>query len=211
MWLVVDTTASPGDHATAVSGGRLLQLSGDAARVLVTLDTPAPVEVDAIVDGVRVAGAAPAGPAEPPQRLDDPWQLTLPGRGVVERPLGSWVDLNPSFSGTGTYRTDVDVPASWLAGDRRVQLDLGEVRNIADVTVNDTPVGVLPWPPYTLDITDALQPGANSIAVAVSNTPANARARHQPPPSGLLGPVTLRPQAEVDIPLTPVPASSGLQ
>ena len=211
MWLVIDTAASPGDHATAVTGGRLLRLSGDAARVLVTLDAPAPVEVDAIVDGVPVAGVAAPGTAEPPQRLDGPWRLTLPGRGVVERPLGSWVDLHPSFSGTGTYRTTVDVPASWLAGDRRVQLDLGEVRNIADVTVNDTPVGVLPWPPYTLDVTDALQPGANSIGVAVSNTPANARARHQPPPSGLLGPVTLRPQVEMDVVLTPDRASSGLR
>ncbi len=72
-------------------------------------------------------------------------------------------------------------------------LDLGDVREIATVTVNGAELPTALWKPYVVDVTSALRVGANSIEVRVTNTLANER--NQKLASGLLGPVTLRPQA----------------
>ena len=52
-----------------------------------------------------------------------------------------------------------------LKSGRRVYLDLGDVRHLAEVFVNDKPLGVLWKPPYRVDITDAVKPGANEVEV----------------------------------------------
>ena len=66
-------------------------------------------------------------------------------------------------------------------------LDLGEVHDLATVTVNGTAFPAALWHPYTLDVTPALRAGPNTIDVRVTNTLANSRNRILP--SGLLGPV----------------------
>ncbi|MET8572777.1 glycosylhydrolase-like jelly roll fold domain-containing protein [Streptomyces sp. NPDC004783] len=125
-------------------------------------------------------------------RLGGDWTLTLEKDGAtpVTRPLGSWTDLDPLFSGTATYATAVDLDHDTLDG-RGVRLDLGTVREVAAVTVNGTDLPPLLWSPYTADVTDVLRAGRNTITVRVSNTLSNERKK--PLPSGLLGPVTLRP------------------
>ena len=60
-----------------------------------------------------------------------------------------------------------------------------------EVVVNDQPVGVRPWPPFAVDITAALRPGANRIALRVTNSLANWL-DSDPRPSGLLAPVDLQ-------------------
>jgi hypothetical protein len=74
------------------------------------------------------------------------------------------------FSGTAAYRTTVNVDAALLGAGKRVELDLGDVRDLATVTVNGKSIGVLWHPPYACDITSALQPGANTLELAVVNT-----------------------------------------
>jgi hypothetical protein len=61
--------------------------------------------------------------------------------------------------------------------------------------VNGTALPAALWRPYTVDATAALRAGPNVIEVRVTNTLANSRNRILP--SGLLGPVTLRPEAVV--------------
>jgi len=73
------------------------------------------------------------------------------------------------FSGTATYRQGVNVSQQRLQSGRRVYLDLGDVRCLAEVFVNDKPLGVLWKPPYRVDITDAAVPGANEVEVRVTN------------------------------------------
>jgi hypothetical protein len=70
----------------------------------------------------------------------------------------------------------------------RAELDLGEVREVAEVRVNGTHVATLLWPPYRADLTGHLRPGDNTLSVVVTNTPANAMGESLA--SGLLGPVT---------------------
>ena len=128
--------------------------------------------------------------------------------------LGSWTEIPDMlrFSGTATYSTEVNLDLPSRA--TRVVLDLGDVREIAEVTVNGKPAGVAWKRPYRVDLTGPVRPGRNLIQVKVTNLWINAilgmpepdysalnsrfGARFDKPaewknfkpfPSGLLGPV----------------------
>jgi hypothetical protein len=119
------------------------------------------------------------------------------GAPVSTRPLGSWTDLDPAYSGTAWYEKEFEVTA--LSG-RKWTLDLGEVHEVAKIEVNGKPAGSRLWPPYRVDVTAALRPGRNKVRVRVTNTGANVRG--QVIASGLLGPVSLQPYRLVDVPLS---------
>jgi hypothetical protein len=74
------------------------------------------------------------------------------------------------FSGTATYSTTVSVDASLLGAGKRVELNLGDVRDLVTVTVNGKRLGVLWHAPFVCDITPALKPGENTLELAVANT-----------------------------------------
>ncbi|MDT0398245.1 MULTISPECIES: glycosylhydrolase-like jelly roll fold domain-containing protein [Streptomyces] len=126
-----------------------------------------------------------------PVTVDGDWTLTFERDGAtpVSAPLGSWTEHDPLFSGSGVYTRDLDVDAAELR-DRRVLLDLGDVRDVAEVTVNGSVLPPLLWAPFVADVTGRLRPGRNTVRVRVANTLSNERKK--PLPSGLLGPVTLR-------------------
>lgn len=74
------------------------------------------------------------------------------------------------FSGTATYHKQIDAPKEWFKPGAMVLLDLGTVREIAEVSVNGTAVGGILWdPPFVVDVTDALKPGLNELSVKVTN------------------------------------------
>ena len=157
-----------------------------------------------------------------PVPVSDKWYLSFqkdrgaPDDQILLDRLESWT-LRPEeqiryFSGTASYVQGVNVTREHLKAGRRVHLDLGDVRHLAEVFVNDKPLGVLWKPPYRVDITDAALPGANKITVRVTNVwknrlvgdaklPANSRLTWTFYPfyksedtlveSGLLGPVRL--------------------
>jgi hypothetical protein len=62
------------------------------------------------------------------------------------------------------------VDAAALAQGHRVFLDLGAVADLARITVNGRDLGVAWHAPFVRDVTLALQPGDNTLAVAVTNT-----------------------------------------
>ena len=71
------------------------------------------------------------------------------------------------FSGVGTYSKTFTMPA--FQPGRHYTLDLGDVRELADVTLNGKPLGIVWTTPYKLDITKALKPGENVLKVKVAN------------------------------------------
>ena len=73
------------------------------------------------------------------------------------------------FSGTATYKTTVDLPAAAFKNGQRFELNLGEVYDMATVTINGKSLGVWWNPPFAADITDALKAGSNIIEIAVTN------------------------------------------
>ncbi len=150
--------------------------------------------------------------------LDGPWNVSFqPDRGapasITLDKLISWSDSADAgvkyFSGKGTYTRMVQVPAAWFQPGAKLWLDLGDVKNLASVTVNGKPLGIVWHAPYRVDVTAALKPGANTLSVMVINAWVNRLIGDQQPgatkytyadiapykadspllPSGLLGPV----------------------
>jgi hypothetical protein len=140
---------------------------------------------------------------------------------------GSWSEQTDVairyFSGTASYSQSLKVPAGWQRGTDRLVLDLGEVRELAEVLVNGRSQGIVWHPPYRVDVTDAMHSGSNQIEIRVTNLWVNRligdaqndgqsdakkvtftifppyRADAPLRPSGLLGPVRLdrvRPGAD---------------
>jgi hypothetical protein len=91
-------------------------------------------------------------------------------------------------------------------------LNLGDVKNLADVIVNGKSLGIIWKKPFRVNITSALKPGANTVVVKVTNLWVNRLIGDAQPnvtnkityttmpfyqpnsklqPSGLLGPVQI--------------------
>ena len=110
--------------------------------------------------------------------MTKPWivkfdhKMRGPDKPVVFSTLTDW-SLHPNdsikyYSGTAFYHTTFD--AGPIVKGEKYVLDLGMVKAIAKVTVNGIEIGGVWTPPYQLDITRAIKPGANSLEVKVVNT-----------------------------------------
>jgi len=117
-----------------------------------------------------------------PRELTGPWEVRFAkDRGAPEskvfEDLHSWSsdpeDGVKYFSGTAAYHKQFDVPTDWLKGGDRVFLDLGRVRNVAEVTLNGRRLGICWTSPWRLEVTGILQPGTNTLVVEVTNLWAN--------------------------------------
>ena len=171
-----------------------VDVEGRKMRAAVTATAPGSYALTGTANGRTYRGTVRVADPLAPIPAAGPWTVRLEKDGAVPRelPLGSWTTFDPTFSGSGTYATTLDLTAAELAG-RRMTLDLGAVHDLATVTVNGVELPSVLWHPYTVDVTSALRPGTNAIGVRVTNTLANSRNKILP--SGLVGPVTLRPQA----------------
>ncbi len=119
---------------------------------------------------------------------------------TTESPSGERIDLiAPAdwaqqagweiYSGTVIYRTEFTLSED--EAKSAALLDLGDVGDIADVTLNDVAVGVQAWAPYVFGIAGGRRAGRNVLEIRVTNSMDNAYNGSQRP-SGLLGPVVLR-------------------
>jgi hypothetical protein len=110
--------------------------------------------------------------------INGAWDVTFqPGRGapaqIILDTLSSWSD-NPDpgvkyFSGTGNYTKTIQVPENWVKSGEQLWLDLGNVKNLAEVLVNGKSLGIVWKKPFRLDVTDAMKPGSNILEVKVTN------------------------------------------
>ncbi|WP_394351998.1 glycosyl hydrolase [Rhodocytophaga rosea] len=71
------------------------------------------------------------------------------------------------FSGTATYTNTFNL--SGLDKKNRYVIDLGDVKNMAEVVVNGKSIGTLWKKPFRLDITNALKKGQNAVEIKVTN------------------------------------------
>lgn len=144
------------------------------------------------------------------------WTITFEetGKSVKTDKLTDWSASGDNsikyYSGHAAYET------TFRHGGKnkgRTVIDLGKVENIATVYVNGKKCGTTWLAPYTVDITDAVRKGRNTLRIEVVNTWANAilgndlgtppfdgiwtngkyrRAEKKTIPAGLLGPVVVR-------------------
>ena len=153
--------------------------------------------------------------------IEGAWDVAFqPERGAPAKislaKLADWAESGDAgvkyFSGKATYSKTIDAPAGWFQSGARLILDLGDVKNIAEVSVNGKALGVYWRAPFRVDVSGALKAGANTVEVKVTNLWVNRLVGDQQPdaqkkytytsqqfyradspllPSGLLGPVEL--------------------
>lgn len=157
----------------------------------------------------------------PVMTVEGPWAVSFqPKRGapaeVTFQKLTAWNENADDgvkyFSGIGTYTKTVQASPDWFKKGSQLWLDLGDVHNLAEVSVNGKPAGIAWKVPYRLDITGLLKPGNNELRIAVANAwvnrmigdrqpnaptkytftnPVFYKADSQLQPSGLIGPVRI--------------------
>ena len=77
------------------------------------------------------------------------------------------------FSGTATYTKEIQLDKNDIGRGRKVMLDLGDLNDIVQVSVNGKEVGVLWYPPYRTDISEYVRKGTNTLELAVTDNWAN--------------------------------------
>ena len=110
--------------------------------------------------------------------INGPWTVRFQdNRGAPDQitlsRLTSWAESSDPgvkyFSGTATYSKMIETPQEWLQSGERIYLDLGDVREIAEVSLNGKCLGIIWKPPYTIDITESLKSGRNNLEIRVTN------------------------------------------
>ncbi|HJZ38937.1 MAG TPA: glycosyl hydrolase, partial [Bacteroidales bacterium] len=152
--------------------------------------------------------------------VEGPWNVNFQAdrgapAGVILESLTPWNENADEgikyFSGTGTYAKTIHAPAEWFKVGTQLWLDLGNVKNLAEVILNGKSLGIIWKAPFSVDITGALKQGENQLEVRVTNLWVNRLIGDQQPgatkltyttmpfyrvdsplmQSGLLGPVTI--------------------
>lgn len=190
-------------HGTRVA----VDLPPYGAEFLVFATHPVPASEAAAVFAGRTEGATAT------LDLSRDWNVTFKNSSPEANPpaahyatLASWTGHPAThyFSGVATYEKQVDVPASLTADGHRVELDFGSgepavvaggamgmranfqppIGDAAVVYINGRRAGALWCPPYQLDVTQLVHPGANDIRVEVGNRAINYMADqvHHPLP-----------------------------
>ncbi|HVT82683.1 MAG TPA: glycosyl hydrolase, partial [Phycisphaerae bacterium] len=213
---------------TGVSEPASYSIDGTRTTVPLHLD-----ERESVFVVFRKPAAAPTRTLPPVKTttlasISAPWQVTFPPKmgapdKITMEKLDSLTTSNVDgvkyFSGTATYSQALSAPQNWFSDGTRLLLNLGDVGDLAEVSVNGKAVATLWKPPYQVDVTGALKPGDNQLEIKVTNEWTNRIAgdRAGPPenrvlagapagrgfapgggrggtglrPSGLLGPVTV--------------------
>ena len=153
--------------------------------------------------------------------IEGPWNISFqsdrgaPAHIVIDE-LTSWSNnMDPGvkyFSGTGSYTKTIKASAGWFNEGTQIWLDLGEVKNLAEVVVNGKSAGIVWKTPFRVNITRQLKQGENVLEIRVTNLWVNRLIGDQQPgnpkkityttptfyqanspllPSGLLGPVKI--------------------
>ena len=175
---------------------------------------------------VATAGSRRGVPSDI-QTLSGPWDVTFPADSGAPEQI-SLEKLQPlqthcepgvrGFSGIATYTKQFSCDLSQIDPSQQVILDLGQVCDLCQVTLNGKDLGIRWFTPFRYDVTGVLKNGENQLTVRVANSwhnrivsdsklPSKDRVtriaeasvyespyiKNKPlSPSGLIGPVKLR-------------------
>ncbi len=233
-------------RATAAHAEEWNAFSGDTQQLPNSQDIPLDLEPYEsrilFFSNERISPAFQApGPSRALTDISHDWQLRFPSGKIMQlQSLHSWTD-DPElsyFSGQATYEKTIQVETAAVQPSITTLLDLGRAKPIAEpqplgkynmqaylespvceaaqVFINGHMAGAIWHPPYRLDISLFIHPGANQIRIVVGNSAINELAGQAQPdyrllyakygmlfvpqdmdhlkplPSGLLGPITLQ-------------------
>lgn len=135
---------------------------------------------------------------------------------IVVDKLQSWTSSPDRgikyFSGTASYVQIIDAQKHWFNPNANIWIDLGDVKNMAEVFINGKSAGIVWKQPFKLEISGLLKPGKNNLEIRITNLWVNRLIGDQQPgveqkityttipfykadapllPSGLMGPVRI--------------------
>ena len=108
--------------------------------------------------------------------IASPWKVTFQeGRGAPQtttfNKLISWSENIEGgikyFSGTATYQNTFKMPS--MEKGTGYEIDLGEIKNMAEVIINGKNIGTVWKKPFKMNITEGLKVGDNTIEMKVTN------------------------------------------
>ena len=226
LWDAVTGTRTPVPCEPTADGHRVrLNLALAAGgSVFVVFPTGGSRSCATATGGSRSCATADAQERVPPRfALTGPWSVSFdpkwggPAAPITFPALTDWTQhADPGirfYSGTAVYRKTFDAPPNCPTGSP-VTIDLGDLRDVAHVTLNGRPLGVAWTPPYAVTA-PRLKATGNVLEIAVVNLWANRligdaalpaaerianlnasenpfKKDHPLLPSGLFGPVSIR-------------------
>lgn len=114
----------------------------------------------------------------PVVEVTGPWSVHFPpnwgapASATLDK-LMSWTESADAgvkyFSGTAEYEKEFEVSPGLVMKDRALFLDLGNVQNIAEVSLNGKDLGIWWKPPFSADISGVVKAGKNTLKVKVTN------------------------------------------
>ncbi len=139
------------------------------------------------------------------QSISTPWIVKFNTSTAQYNTLASWTESeDPAikyFSGTATYENTFTIPS--VHSSSRYRIDLGEVKNIAEVIVNGKSSGIVWKKPFKVDVSDAIKPGNNTIQIKVTNLWVNRLIGDAQPETKLKTTFTTMPFYQTNSPLLP--------
>jgi hypothetical protein len=140
--------------------------------------------------------------------INGPWHVHFQkDRGAPETPVNfeqliSFSNSTDStikyFSGTATYVNSFEINS--LNNKEKIVLDLGDVKNLAEVFVNGKNAGIVWKLPYQIDISSYLKVGKNTLEIKVINSWVNRLVGDMQPGAKKIGFITM-PLFKADSPL----------
>ncbi|SHI31532.1 glycosyl hydrolase [Algibacter luteus] len=113
-----------------------------------------------------------------PIELTGNWNVSFPlkDKAVLDKTfknLTSWSDASEEdiryFSGTASYRKEFQIPAKLIKSCYSLELDLSNVKVIAEVILNGKNLGILWKSPFRINIDEAVVKGTNTLEVKITN------------------------------------------
>ncbi|WP_369753958.1 glycosyl hydrolase [Flavobacterium sp. WC2409] len=159
-----------------------------------------------------VAQSIPALTETKLTKIEGNWNLSFqkergaPSAITIDK-LTSWTENMDAgvkyFSGTGTYTKTIDAPKTWFKNQGQLWIDLGEVKNLAEVIVNGKSIGIVWKKPFRVDATGILKPGKNTLEIKVTNLWVNRLIGDMQPDVVKKITYTTMPFYQADAPLLP--------
>lgn len=134
------------------------------------------------------------------------WQVDFPKIGIKNfEKLTSWSENTEGsikyFSGTATYQNTFKI--NKLDKKASYEIDLGDVKNIAEVIVNGKNMGIAWKKPFKLNITEGVKTGDNVLEIKVTNLWVNRLIGDAQPDVKAKTTFTTMPFYRADAPLLP--------
>jgi hypothetical protein len=135
-------------------------------------------------------------------QITSPWEVSFNDKHITMDKPTSWSENTDSdikyFSGTATYKT---VFTATSGG--QVAIDLGDVKNVAEVIVNGKSQGIVWKKPFRIELKDALKIGENTLEIKVTNLWVNRLIGDAQPDVKVKTTFTTMPFYSADSPLLP--------